>query len=286
VKVAFVVTLGLFLLLYLVSRDKYNEFIKPLDKKDYPLKQFIPAALLAMDIMGYKYRTSYDRKLLMGISEVYGAKYSQYYLRIHWGNKILYAFLGLFISFFLGVFTKPDTLYCVFCVFVTVILACMPDKELNKRIMERKKSIQMDFPDFLNKLTLLVNAGMTVSKAWEKVVVDSKQKGAMYEELAAAMSDIRAGKSEYRAYEEFAKRCRTPEITRAVSIILQNLKKGNSELVSVLRVYANECWEMRKNTAKKLGEEASTRLLAPMMLMLVAILLIVAAPAAISLQNF
>jgi len=257
-----------------------------LDKKNCPLKSFIPVALLVMDIIGYKYKTSYDRKLLMEITEISGSKYSQYYLRIHWCNKILYAFLGLFISLFFGLFTQPDVLYYAFCVFVPAILAYMPDKELRKRIMDRRKSIQIDFPDFLNKLTLLINAGMTVSKAWEKIVADSKQKGALYEELAAAISDIRAGKSEYRAYEDFAKRCRTPEITRAVSTILQNLRKGNSELVSVLRVYANECWQMRKNTAKKLGEEASTRMLAPMMLMLVAILIIVAAPAAILLSNF
>ncbi|HHW48867.1 MAG TPA: type II secretion system F family protein [Clostridiaceae bacterium] len=285
-EIAFAVIFGLFLPLYFVSRDKYSEFIKPLDKKDYPLKPFIPAALLLMDIIRYKYRTSYDRKLLMGITEVSGSKYSHYYLRIHWANKILYAFLGLFISVFLGLFTQHDTLYYIFCILVTAFLAYMPDKELNKRIKDRRKSIQMDFPDFLNRLTLLINAGMTVSKAWEKVVTDSKQKGALYEELAVTISDIRAGKSEYKAYEEFAKRCRTPEITRAVAIIIQNLRKGNSELVSVLRVYANECWEMRKNTAKKLGEEASTRMLAPMMLMLVAILIIVAAPAAISLQSF
>ncbi len=56
-------------------------------------------------------------------------------------------------------------------------------------------------------------------------------------------------------------------------------------MVPVLRLQANECWLMRKNTAQRLGEEASTKLLLPMMLMLIAILLIVAAPAILALRN-
>jgi len=68
-------------------------------------------------------------------------------------------------------------------------------------------------------------------------------------------------------------------------VLLQNVRKGNAELVSILRVHANECWEMRKNAAKKLGEEASSKMLLPMAIMLVSILMIVAAPAMLALQG-
>ena len=137
----------------------------------------------------------------------------------------------------------------------------------------------------MNKLTLLINAGMTVTRAWEKIVSDSKKDSVLYRELSLTVADIQAGKAELYAYEDFAKRCRIPEITKFVSVAVQNMKKGNTELVSILRLQAAECWEMRKRTAKRLGEEMSTKLLFPMMLMFLAILIIVATPAIFAMQG-
>jgi tight adherence protein C len=68
-------------------------------------------------------------------------------------------------------------------------------------------------------------------------------------------------------------------------VVVQNLKKGNSEMVALLRIMSNDAWEMRRAAAKRLGEEASTKMIFPLVLMLVAILIIVAMPAVISLKN-
>lgn len=74
-------------------------------------------------------------------------------------------------------------------------------------------------------------------------------------------------------------------ISRFITVILQNMRKGNAEMVAVLRLQANECWDLRKHTAKRLGEEASTKLLLPLMLMFLAILIIVGTPALLALNN-
>jgi tight adherence protein C len=163
--------------------------------------------------------------------------------------------------------------------------AYLPDRELMNKVKKRRAAIQKDFPDFINKLALLINAGLTVQKAWEKAALCPSRNSPLYKELNTAVLDIKAGKPEHRAYEEFAKRCRTPEITRFVSVMLQNIRKGNSELVPILRVFSAECWEMRKNNARRYGEEASTRMLLPMMLMFLAVLLIVGMPAVLSLRG-
>jgi tight adherence protein C len=84
-------------------------------------------------------------------------------------------------------------------------------------------------------------------------------------------------------YEDFARRCRTIEVSRFVSIIIQNIKKGNDELALILRVISNESLNTRKNIAKKLGEEASAKMIIPMMIMFLAIILIVSTPAVLSL---
>ncbi len=63
--------------------------------------------------------------------------------------------------------------------------------------------------------------------------------------------EIKAGKPEGVAYEEFARRCHVKEITKFVSVIVMNLRRGGSEVVPVLQAQGNECWEMRKNAARR-----------------------------------
>jgi len=47
----------------------------------------------------------------------------------------------------------------------------------------------------------------------------------------------------------------------------------------MLKNLSNECWETRKNLAKQKGEEASSKLLFPMMLMLMAVFIVIMVPA-------
>lgn len=283
--VIFLIVTGVTLTLALISNRKYKEYIEPLDEEDFKLKKFLSIGLYITDLIKYGYGSSYDRKLMAKIIELYGVKYSQYYLQIHWANKIVFVFLAAFFLCLFGLSSTPDLFYGIFALLVLGVSFFVPDSQLNEKIKKRRTSIQLDFPDFLNKLTLLINAGMTVTRAWEKIVSDSKKDSVLYRELSLTVADIQAGKAELYAYEDFAKRCRIPEITKFVSVAVQNMKKGNTELVSILRLQAAECWEMRKRTAKRLGEEMSTKLLFPMMLMFLAILIIVATPAIFAMQG-
>jgi len=283
--IVFLLLLISFISIYLISKDRYMDYIKPLDKKSYPLKDILHVSLFILDKTGYKCDTEYDKRQLIKLAEISGHKYAMYYLEIFWAEKIAFVLIGLLLISLLGISQGISLGFGAFSVFILVIMFFLPDSQLKDKIKKRHIKIQMDFPDFLNKLTLLINAGMTITKAWEKIVNDNTQKSPLYEELTQTIADIRGGKSEIQAYEDFAKRCRMSEISRFVSIIVQNLRKGSNEIVSILRLQANECWEMRKHAAKRLGEEASTKMLFPMMIMFLAILIIVAVPAILSLQG-
>ncbi len=282
----FIVPLLIFLALYLLSKGKYDDFIEPLDKKEYPLKSFIPMGLYLMEAIDYKYNTKYDRKLYMSSSQLYGIRNAKYYLKIHWGNKIGYLLVGLLV---IGIFGSGIGEFSSGFIFmgIAIIGAVIygPDRDIHEKIKKKYRMIRIDFPDFLNKLTLLIDAGMTVERAWEKIVTTNKSDRPLYDELERVWLDMKGGKSQSEAYEDFARRCRTPEISKFISIVLQNLRKGNAELVMILRVQGSDCWEMRKNEAKKLGEEASSKLLFPMMVMFVAILIIVLTPAILQLRD-
>lgn len=281
----FFTLLSVFILLWILSYIKYHGCIGGLGDKNYKLHKILPAGLIVLAIFKKKYTTHYDRKLLTEVSELYGVQDSLFRLKLHLAEKFVILYLTILFCSLIGVLSKPDSSYAFFCVLLAGCAIYFPDRELFNKVNRKRMAIRMDFPDFVNKLALLVNAGMTVQSAWEKAALGTEKTAPLYRELNTAMQDIKAGKPEYRAYEEFAKRCRTPEITRFISVILQNIRKGNSELVPILRVFSAECWEMRKNTARRYGEEASVKLLLPMILMFLAILLIVGMPAVISLRG-
>ena len=280
-----VVFSGILAVLYKLSSRKYAGIVKSLDRKAYPAKAVLPIGLYLLETFKYSFNTTYDRKLFAAIIELYGHRQAVLLLRVHWGGKISLMLMSLLFAFLIGTAATPDASYVLFCVLLPVGIAYFSDRDLFEKVKKRRLAIQLDFPDFVNKLTLLINAGMTVPKAWEKTAVDSSRQTPLYRELGTAMQDIRSGMPEHKAYEEFAKRCHVPIITRFISVILQNIRKGNAELVPILRVFANECWELRKTTAKRYGEEASTKMLLPMLLMFAAILLIVGMPAVLALRN-
>lgn len=283
----FIGILILFLALYMLSKGKYDDYIDPLDKGEYPLKNLIPLGLYVMDISKHSYNTKYDRNVYGKLSKLYSTKNNNHYLKIHWSNKVVYLMIVLLLIGLLGI--GIEELGSEF-IFISIIMLGAAlygtDRDLNERIKRRYRMIRMDFPDFLNKITLLIDAGMTVSRALEKVVTDHKSSRPLYSELKIVLMDVKGGRSQLEAFEDFARRCRTPEISKFISILLQNLRRGNAQLVTILRIQASECWEMRKNEAKKLGEEAGSKLLFPMMIMFVAILLIMLVPAVLQLKGF
>ncbi len=288
----FFLLLAVFSVLFMVSRKRYDKLLATVDRNIYRLKDFMPISLYLLDRAGYKFNTSYDLGLQLRLGELYGHANARHHLRIHWANKLALIMILLIIISLIGASMEEADPWFVFYSLLGLGLAFyLADNEVNEKYRKRRLMMQIDFPDFLNKLILLVNAGMTVMRAMEKIVLDRRHSKAgksrpLYDELRIMLLEIKAEKPELKAYEDFAKRCRIPEITKFTSVIIQNARKGNAEMVSILRLQASECWEMRKNVARKLGEEASTKLLFPMMIMLAAILMIVVAPSVMQLRGF
>lgn len=278
----------------------YEEYLEYVNKKEYSFKDMLPAGFYFNDSrILYKFMPNnllamlnkYNMKVNAKITEIYGAEYSEFYVQLHNANKfvvsvVLAVIFGL-LSFVMGATADSSNAF-IFLIISIVCLACMPlllDKNLDKKIDERRTKIKLEFPEFVNKLTLLVNAGMTISTAWEKVVEDNKKEGPLYEELKRSAAEINAGKPEAVAYEDFGKRCKVKEIVKFVSVIVLNLKKGGSEVVPTLKIQGDECWEMRKAEAKRLGEEASSKIMLPLMMMFIGVILIVATPAMLSFSQ-
>jgi pilus assembly protein TadC len=101
----------------------------------------------------------------------------------------------------------------------------------------------------------------------------------MYEEMIVMVNEMSAGAGERAAYEAFGQRMDNMSYTKLISLLVQNLQKGNDGLLSALKAEESNAFFLRIDQAKKLAEEAGTKLLFPMLLMLVIVMVIVMAPA-------
>ncbi len=277
-----------FISIYLLSKKIYKDSNQALNEKEYPLKQILGVGMYLIDKLQYKYYTILDRELLVLINQIYGAKRAKYYLKVFWANAITMQMLvAIFLLFYFNTAGAHHTIRVTILVIGASIMSItfMLYRELGNKVKQRQLLIRLDFADLLSKLTLLINAGMTVSLAMNKIVEDNDCLRPLYAELKIAVAEANSGKSEQEAYEDFGKRCRAPEIFKFVSTVLQNLKRGNSEMVAILRLQANECWLIRKSVAVQLGEEASSKLLFPMMMMFIAIIMVVMTPAILAMAG-
>ena len=162
----------------------------------------------------------------------------------------------------------------------------LKDKELQQKIDERNTQILSDYPRFVSQLVLYLGAGMTVRNVFAKLSEEylaKTEKGTprrfMYEELVKSTRELGTGKSEGEVLESFGKRCSGQEYSRLCALLSQNQKKGNGELLRLLQEESAKAFENRMGAVRKKGEEAGTKLLMPMVLMLLIVMVVIMIPA-------
>lgn len=172
------------------------------------------------------------------------------------------------------------------CVFIVPFR----ESEINSQIKKRSRDLLIEYPAFVSQLTLLLGAGMSVrnclvgmgKKAGKK---SSKGNTCLEKELIITAHELEVGISEPEAIEHFGKRCKTREYMRFSALLIQNMKKGSSDLIGMLKAESEDAFTLRKNEARKLGEEASTKLLLPMVMMLTVVMIIIMVPAYMSFSS-
>lgn len=160
------------------------------------------------------------------------------------------------------------------------------DKDLHGQLEKRQKRLHREYSEIVHKLVLYVGAGMTVRGAFQKLAGDYEAKcrdggksSPAYEEILYTCRELHAGVSEGLSYENFGRRTGLQEYIRLSALLAQNLKRGNSTLLERLRDEAEKSAEERLQQSKKMGEEAGTKLLVPMVLMLAVVMAVIMIPA-------
>ena len=169
---------------------------------------------------------------------------------------------------------------------VALLVYLLSDKDLHSRLEKRRQQLKLEYPDLVHQLALFIGAGMTVRGAFQRLASDyerkrekTAQKLPAYEELLYVCRELQSGVSEGAAYEHFGRRTGLQEYVRLSTLLMQNLKRGNSTLLERLREEADKAGEERLMRNRQLGEEAGTKLLVPMVLMLAVVMIMIMIPA-------
>ncbi len=198
---------------------------------------------------------------------------------------------GKKISYYLP-FDSRGVVLVVMSILILILLWLLGKQRGKELEDQRKEELLLDYPELVNKLTLFLGAGMTVKRAWRKIIQDyeaslkEQTPRYVYEEMKLTLREIESGVPETESYENFGRRCNLPCYLKLGALLSQNLRKGVKGLGEMLHIESLQAFEERKARAKRKGEEAGTKLLLPMFLMLAIVLVIVIMPAFLTLQIY
>ncbi len=187
---------------------------------------------------------------------------------------------------------KPSSYAYLGCLsLLSLFVFWQQEREYKQKIKDRQYQIEQAYPEFINELVILLGAGLSFSATWKRLGEDyqkqraeGKEENPLYEEIYQESRQLQAGASMREVLEEFIANIRSKQARRFAVLAIQNLKRGDAFLISRLKELNQEAWELRKKQVRERSEEVDTKLLFPLMLMLIVILMIVLTPAMISMQ--
>ena len=173
---------------------------------------------------------------------------------------------------------------------ILLLITCnMKYKKIEREIKKQKESIEREFPDFISKFILLLNAGLVANTAFKKTVYDYERfnvksnKNSLYEAFSMIDKNINnSNASLIKELQRFAARSGIKEIMRFTSIVSDNFDKG-STLADKLEREGEMIWHKQKKKAEELGRLADTKLVLPLMILLLVLIIVTITPALIIL---
>lgn len=177
-------------------------------------------------------------------------------------------------------------------VIVSIALFFFKDTDLKQEVEKRNQQLRSDYPEIVSKILLYYGAGLSVQQTIEKIVKgyeeekkrDRKLYRYAYEELSLCLIRMKSGVSEMTAMNRYGERCKLHCYIKLAGLIEQNMRRGTKELSLVLKSELREAMSEKKNYMLKNGGQISTKLLGPMVIMLIISIVIIMVPAFMSME--
>lgn len=167
-----------------------------------------------------------------------------------------------------------------------VLLFFLPASRAKEERKKRETALAYTYAEAVSGLTAYISAGMNIRSAWQRVAENyradvragRREKEYVFEEMLVSGNELNGGVPEEEVYVNFGRRIGQHRYVRFANLLAQNMKQGISGLSGTLEGEMREALEERKRIALKKGEEAGTKLLAPMMMLLGIVILVLIVP--------
>lgn len=151
----------------------------------------------------------------------------------------------------------------------------LPEISLERAARARIASIKAAWPDALDLMLILVEAGRPVEQALRRVAEDiSRTSEPLAEELTITLAELAFLHERRQAYENLGDRTELSEVRSACMAIIQSESQGTS-LAPALRALASESRAARIAAAEQHGAKVATFLSLPVMVFFLPPLIIV-----------
>ena len=176
---------------------------------------------------------------------------------------------------------------------VAMVLLWLTLKDKRQKDEQKKlEEMEREYPDIVNQLSFLLGAGMTIRQAWNRISVqyvfkkkeNLVKENMVYEAVLRMNRRFAEGEGERGIYQQFLREIPAASYRKLMRMLSGSTEKGMTGICERLEEESRLAYEQRVVRAKKLGEEASTKMLLPLMLMLAVVMGIVALPALIGFQ--
>ncbi|WP_339222809.1 type II secretion system F family protein [Paenibacillus sp. FSL H8-0332] len=224
-------------------------------------------------------------RIQRSLQRIYGMRYSAERTLLFMGEMLSYSWLLAAGGSALTMLTGEQA-GIILGGLLAVALPVAMVSDLHKKVRVREQNIMLELPELLNSIVLLVGAGETVQRAIVRCVNSRHGDSAhpLYAELMKMTAEWDGGYSFQQAFENFSKRCAVQEVSIFTTTVLLNYRRGGADFVLSLRDLSRMLWEKRKAISRTRGEQASSKLVFPMVVIFLIVIVLVGTPAIMMLK--
>ena len=264
--------LAILFLIQLFRGQKYEELVEGLEEKDFPLKDIYTVGFCWAELPPLRLRGVLFERLEQNAKVLYGEMYAEYYANVYYAMALsFFHFILCFGCLLAGWQDSRNFFYLgIFLAIVGLIYGC---DSMRQKLVKRTENCETELPEVVSTMAILVNSGMILRDAWN--MVGGRGEGDIYALMRDASEDIRNGHADSEAIAKFGRATKSPEIIKFTSALMQSMGKGAGELPLFLARQSSDLWNEKKQRLLQKGEQASAKLLMPIMLIFLGIIIII-----------
>ncbi|MCR4558307.1 MAG: type II secretion system F family protein [Saccharofermentans sp.] len=171
----------------------------------------------------------------------------------------------------------------LFAFLFSTVVILLGGYEIKSDVERKREELMSDIPLFLCLISTLLESGMQLPKAISICSKAFEENKSLSLEIKNLRAMILSGIPASDAVEKFSLRIQIPEAQAALLLIARYGRLGSAEVLNMLNLQSQACWNLCRNAARKRQEREALGMIIPMTLDFISVLMVAMTPAIISL---